>query len=207
MVQRAGKTKTAPRNSGKNRISKKAAENDRATKKSAQSKALKEPKPPFPKQHQESPGSNRSSSRSRATRPSTTAPPASSRARSRSSPAATRASAARSRCCSRAKAPTSRSTTCRRSSPTREETSARSRARRPPLPAAARRPRPTRAFCDELVERTVKELGKLDILVSNAAHQNRKDDARRAHRRGVRAHVQDQRLRVLPARARRAART
>jgi NAD(P)-dependent dehydrogenase (short-subunit alcohol dehydrogenase family) len=29
-------------------------------------------------------------------------------------------------------------------------------------------------FCDELVERAVKELGKLDILVSNAAHQNRK---------------------------------
>jgi NAD(P)-dependent dehydrogenase (short-subunit alcohol dehydrogenase family) len=30
------------------------------------------------------------------------------------------------------------------------------------------------AFCDEIVERTVKEFGKLDILVSNAAHQNRK---------------------------------
>jgi NAD(P)-dependent dehydrogenase (short-subunit alcohol dehydrogenase family) len=30
-------------------------------------------------------------------------------------------------------------------------------------------------FCDELVEQTVNELGKLDILVSNAAHQNRKD--------------------------------
>ncbi len=30
-------------------------------------------------------------------------------------------------------------------------------------------------FCDELVERTVRELGKLDILVSNAAHQNRKE--------------------------------
>jgi NAD(P)-dependent dehydrogenase (short-subunit alcohol dehydrogenase family) len=29
-------------------------------------------------------------------------------------------------------------------------------------------------FCDELVERTVRELGKIDILVSNAAHQNRK---------------------------------
>ena len=29
-------------------------------------------------------------------------------------------------------------------------------------------------FCDELVEKTVKTLGKLDILVSNAAHQNRK---------------------------------
>jgi NAD(P)-dependent dehydrogenase (short-subunit alcohol dehydrogenase family) len=29
-------------------------------------------------------------------------------------------------------------------------------------------------FCKELVERTVKELGGLDILVSNAAHQNRK---------------------------------
>jgi NAD(P)-dependent dehydrogenase (short-subunit alcohol dehydrogenase family) len=29
-------------------------------------------------------------------------------------------------------------------------------------------------FCDELVERAVNELGKLDILVSNAAHQNRK---------------------------------
>jgi NAD(P)-dependent dehydrogenase (short-subunit alcohol dehydrogenase family) len=31
------------------------------------------------------------------------------------------------------------------------------------------------AFCRELVERTVHELGKLDILVSNAAHQNRKE--------------------------------
>jgi NAD(P)-dependent dehydrogenase (short-subunit alcohol dehydrogenase family) len=31
------------------------------------------------------------------------------------------------------------------------------------------------AFCAELVERTVKELGGIDILVSNAAHQNRKD--------------------------------
>jgi len=30
-------------------------------------------------------------------------------------------------------------------------------------------------FCKELVERTVRELGKLDILVSNAAHQNRKE--------------------------------
>src|SRR5262249_26111266 len=30
------------------------------------------------------------------------------------------------------------------------------------------------AFCKEAVERTVRELGKLDILVSNAAHQNRK---------------------------------
>jgi NAD(P)-dependent dehydrogenase (short-subunit alcohol dehydrogenase family) len=30
-------------------------------------------------------------------------------------------------------------------------------------------------FCDELVERTVRELGKIDILVSNAAHQNRKE--------------------------------
>lgn len=30
-------------------------------------------------------------------------------------------------------------------------------------------------FCSELVDRTVSELGKLDILVSNAAHQNRKD--------------------------------
>jgi NAD(P)-dependent dehydrogenase (short-subunit alcohol dehydrogenase family) len=31
------------------------------------------------------------------------------------------------------------------------------------------------SFCKELVDRTVRELGKLDILVSNAAHQNRKD--------------------------------
>jgi NAD(P)-dependent dehydrogenase (short-subunit alcohol dehydrogenase family) len=30
------------------------------------------------------------------------------------------------------------------------------------------------AFCKKLIERTVKELGQLDILVSNAAHQNRK---------------------------------
>ncbi|HWO19128.1 MAG TPA: SDR family oxidoreductase [Kofleriaceae bacterium] len=30
------------------------------------------------------------------------------------------------------------------------------------------------AYCKELVERTVRELGGLDILVSNAAHQNRK---------------------------------
>src|SRR5207248_9231223 len=31
------------------------------------------------------------------------------------------------------------------------------------------------AFCKDAVERTVSELGKLDILVSNAAHQNRKE--------------------------------
>ena len=31
------------------------------------------------------------------------------------------------------------------------------------------------AFCQSLVDRTVTELGKLDILVSNAAHQMRKD--------------------------------
>jgi len=31
------------------------------------------------------------------------------------------------------------------------------------------------AFCRDLVARTVRELGKLDILVSNAAHQARKD--------------------------------
>lgn len=30
------------------------------------------------------------------------------------------------------------------------------------------------AVCDELVEETVKRFGKIDILVSNAAHQNRK---------------------------------
>lgn len=30
-------------------------------------------------------------------------------------------------------------------------------------------------FCHDVVEQTVGELGKLDILVSNAAHQNRKD--------------------------------
>jgi NAD(P)-dependent dehydrogenase (short-subunit alcohol dehydrogenase family) len=30
------------------------------------------------------------------------------------------------------------------------------------------------AFCNQLVERAVSELGKLDVLVSNAAHQNRK---------------------------------
>lgn len=30
------------------------------------------------------------------------------------------------------------------------------------------------AFCKEVVERTVREFGKLDILVSNAAYQNRK---------------------------------
>jgi len=30
-------------------------------------------------------------------------------------------------------------------------------------------------FCQSLVDKTVHELGKLDILVSNAAHQNRKD--------------------------------
>ena len=29
-------------------------------------------------------------------------------------------------------------------------------------------------FCNELIEKAVNELGKLDILVSNAAHQNRK---------------------------------
>ena len=30
------------------------------------------------------------------------------------------------------------------------------------------------AFCDEVVEKTVRHFGKLDVLVSNAAHQNRK---------------------------------
>jgi NAD(P)-dependent dehydrogenase (short-subunit alcohol dehydrogenase family) len=30
-----------------------------------------------------------------------------------------------------------------------------------------------RAFCEKCVERTIQEFGKLDILVSNAAHQNR----------------------------------
>jgi NAD(P)-dependent dehydrogenase (short-subunit alcohol dehydrogenase family) len=30
-------------------------------------------------------------------------------------------------------------------------------------------------FCQDVVDRTVAEFGKLDILVSNAAHQNRKD--------------------------------
>jgi len=31
------------------------------------------------------------------------------------------------------------------------------------------------AFCDDIVEQTVRHFGKLDILVANAAHQNRKD--------------------------------
>jgi NAD(P)-dependent dehydrogenase (short-subunit alcohol dehydrogenase family) len=30
------------------------------------------------------------------------------------------------------------------------------------------------SFCDEIVDRTVESFGKIDILVSNAAHQNRK---------------------------------
>lgn len=29
-------------------------------------------------------------------------------------------------------------------------------------------------FCDEVIERTVQQFGRLDVLVSNAAHQNRK---------------------------------
>ena len=32
------------------------------------------------------------------------------------------------------------------------------------------------SFCKEAVERTVRELGKLDVLVNNAAYQNRKKD-------------------------------
>jgi len=32
----------------------------------------------------------------------------------------------------------------------------------------------SRAFCEEVVEKTVKAFGRLDILVSNAAHQSRK---------------------------------
>ena len=32
----------------------------------------------------------------------------------------------------------------------------------------------SRRYCDQAVKRTVKELGRLDILVSNAAHQTRK---------------------------------
>jgi NAD(P)-dependent dehydrogenase (short-subunit alcohol dehydrogenase family) len=36
-------------------------------------------------------------------------------------------------------------------------------------------------FCDELVEHAVSELGKLDILVSNAAHQNRKKSLDELH--------------------------
>ena len=63
---------------------------------------------------------------------------------------------------------------------------------------------PTPGFATSSSSRRSTELGKLDILVSNAAHQNRKDDARRAHRRGARDDVQDQRLRLHPARARRA---
>jgi NAD(P)-dependent dehydrogenase (short-subunit alcohol dehydrogenase family) len=31
------------------------------------------------------------------------------------------------------------------------------------------------AFCDRIIEDTVRKLGKLDVLVSNAAHQNRKE--------------------------------
>ena len=31
-------------------------------------------------------------------------------------------------------------------------------------------------FCQEVVDKTVAQFGKLDILVSNAAHQNRKDE-------------------------------
>jgi len=31
------------------------------------------------------------------------------------------------------------------------------------------------SFCDEIVDRTVETFGKIDILVSNAAHQNRKE--------------------------------
>ncbi len=38
------------------------------------------------------------------------------------------------------------------------------------IPGDLREPK----FCEQLIAATVKELGKLDILVSNAAHQNRK---------------------------------
>ena len=43
------------------------------------------------------------------------------------------------------------------------------------MPRARRRSRPIRRSASSAVERTVEELGRLDILVSNAAHQNRKE--------------------------------
>ena len=46
--------------------------------------------------------------------------------------------------------------------------------RGPPLRAAPGRPRRTRSSADRSSSRPSNELGKLDILVSNAAHQNRK---------------------------------
>ena len=39
--------------------------------------------------------------------------------------------------------------------------------------------------CERIVERTVKSLGALDILVSNAAHQNHKDDLAKVTCRNV----------------------
>ncbi len=96
------------------------------------------------------------------------------KARSRSSPAATAASAARSACSSPARAPTSPSSISRRT-----------RTRRTPRRWSKPKARAcllikgdvgSTKFCADAVKRTVKELGRLDVLVNNAAEQHEDKD-------------------------------
>ena len=52
-------------------------------------------------------------------------------------------------------------------------------------------------FCKDAVERTVDELGKLDILVNNAAFQEHVNSFEELTRRAFRSHHQDQSLRLF----------
>ena len=53
------------------------------------------------------------------------------------------------------------------------------------------------AFCEAAVEATIKQFGRLDILVNNAAEQHEIDDIRGNRRGADRAHVPHQRLQLL----------
>ena len=53
-------------------------------------------------------------------------------------------------------------------------------------------------FCKAAVKKTVAELGKLDILVNNAAFQEHVTDVRGSDGRAFRPHAQDQPLRLFP---------
>ena len=104
------------------------------------------------------------------------------------------ASAGPSRCSSPARGPTSpSSTSAERGTPTRP---AGRRGGGAPLPAPGRRPhRP--GVLPASGRATVQEFGKLDVLVNNAAHQNRKQASRRSRKR-MGPDVPDQHLRLLP---------